>query len=258
MVQADIARENKAKNMARFFNLSDRKAKDADLIVFPEMFSTGFTMNTRLAETMDGETVKQLQAFANEKNTLVMTSLIIKENQQFYNRLLAVFPDGRIQYYNKRHLFSFANEDKYYLAGKNQLIVSWQGWKIMPLVCYDLRFPVWSRNTMDYDLLVYVANWPERRRFAWQSLLVARAIENQCFTVGVNRIGKDHNDVEHAGDSVVLNPFGEKISNINPHEEKVELIMIEHKTIESYRKKFNFLADSDKFTILQRDAFGKN
>ncbi len=249
MVQANIVWENKAKNITRFFNLSDSEAKNADLVIFPEMFSTGFTMNTRLAETMNGETVKQLQVFANEKNTLVMTSLIIEENQQFYNRLLAVFPNGDIQYYNKRHLFGLANEDKYFSAGQSQLIVSWQGWKIMPLVCYDLRFPVWSRNTMNYDLLVYVANWPERRRFAWQSLLVARAIENQCFTVGVNRIGKDYNDVEYAGDSVMLNPFGEKISDINPYEEKVELVTIEHEAIDTIRKKFNFFADSDKFTI---------
>ena len=206
-------------------------------------------MNTALAETMEGETIQQLKQFAHEKNTLIITSLIIEENNHFLNRLVTVFPDGQIQYYDKRHLFSFAGEDKYYSSGSQQLVVEWNGWRIMPLVCYDLRFPVWSRNTMDYDLLIYVANWPQRRSFAWQSLLVARAIENQCFAVGVNRIGKDNNGVDHSGDTAVLNPYGEKISTTKPFEEKAELITINYQDLIDFKNKFNFLADGDKFTI---------
>ena len=249
ILQASIIWEDKVKNRSHFFALANEKATDADVIIFPEMFSTGFTMNTALAETMDGETIQQLINFAHEKNTLIITSLIIEEAGRFFNRLVTVFPDGQIRYYDKRHLFSFAGEDKYYSAGSRQLIVEWKGWRIMPLVCYDLRFPVWSRNTMDYDLLVYVANWPERRRFAWQSLLVARAIENQCFTVGVNRIGKDNNGVVHSGDTAVLNPFGEKISTTEPFEEKAELVTVNYQDLIDFRNKFNFLADGDKFTI---------
>ena len=248
-LQASIIWENKEKNRSHFFALANEKATDADVIIFPEMFSTGFTMNTKLAEPMNGETIQQLKHFAHEKDILIITSLIIKENNRFFNRLVTVFPNEEVQYYDKRHLFSFAKEDKYYSAGNRQLIVEMKGWKIMPLVCYDLRFPVWSRNIMDYDLLIYVANWPERRRFAWQSLLVARAIENQCFTVGVNRVGKDNNGVEYSGDTAVLNPFGEKISGTKPFEEKTELITINYQELIDFRNKFNFLADRDRFTI---------
>ncbi len=249
-VQSSMVWEDKGRNRAHFFDLADDKAKEADVVVFPEMFSTGFTMNTQLAETMDGKTIQQLQDFSTAKNTLVITSIIIEENQKFYNRLITVFPDGKVFHYDKRHLFNLAGEHQYYSAGTKQLVVEWKDWRIMPLVCYDLRFPVWSRNTMDYDLLIYVANWPERRRFAWQSLLVARAIENQCFTAGVNRIGKDNNGVTHSGDTIVLNPYGEKISKTKPFEEKAEMVMLDYETLKDYKKKFNFLADKDRFTIL--------
>ncbi len=248
-LQSSIVWENKEKNRSHFFALADEKATDADVVIFPEMFSTGFSMNTKLAETMTGKTISLLKDFSAKTHTLILTSLIIEENKKFYNRLVAVFPDGKISYYNKRHLFSFAGENNFYSAGQEQLLVEWQGWTIMPLVCYDLRFPVWSRNTMDYDLLVYVANWPERRRFAWQSLLIARAIENQCFVAGVNRIGEDNNTVTHSGDTMVLNPFGEKISQTKPFEENAELVTLHYQELTGFRQKFNFLADRDFFRI---------
>ncbi len=248
-VQSSMIWEDKEKNISHFFNLAGEKTSEADVVIFPEMFSTGFTMNTGLAETMDGETSKQLQKFSATKDVLVITSVIIKENRKFYNRLLAVFPDGKVSHYDKRHLFSFAGEHLHYSAGKEQLIIEWKEWRIMPLICYDLRFPVWSRNTTDYDFLIYVANWPERRRMTWQSLLVARALENQAYVAGVNRIGKDNNGVEHSGDTKVINPFGEKISTTKPFEEKAELIILDYEKLKNFRQKFNFLADRDKFKI---------
>lgn len=248
-IQSSIAWEDKDKNSSHFFDLANNQAEKADVVIFPEMFTTGFTMNTRLAETMDGETIDQLLIFSKAKKTVVITSLIIKEGKKFYNRLVVVFPNGKVSFYNKRHLFSFAGEHQHYSAGTKQLIVEWKGWRIMPLICYDLRFPVWSRNTMDYDFLVFVANWPKRRKMAWQSLLVARAIENQAFVAGVNRIGKDNNGMEHSGDTCVLNPFGEQISMTKSFEERDELVILEYDLLKNFREKFNFLDKGDKFKI---------
>ena len=248
-VQSDISWENKKENLSHFFSLIDKKAINTDIIIFPEMFSTGFSMNINLAEPMNGETVKWLKQVSKEKDTLIITSLIIKENRNFFNRLIVVFPDGNIAYYDKRHLFTLIGEQKYYSKGKKQLVIERKGWRIMPLICYDLRFPVWSRNTMKYDLLIFVANWPERRRKAWQSLLIARAIENVSYVAGVNRIGYDNNNVKYAGDTVVLNYAGDKISQTKPYEEKVKLITLDYQDMVRFRTKFKFLDDADVFHI---------
>lgn len=248
-VQASMIWENKKKNIQHFFSLAKNEAISSDIVIFPEMFSTGFTMNTGLAEKMDGETIQELKQFSKKNNVVILTSLIIEERGKYYNRLVTVFPDEKIMYYDKRHLFTYSGEDKYYTAGKKHLVFDWKGWKIMPLVCYDLRFPVWSRNTQDYDLLIYVANWPERRRFTWQSLLVARALENQCYVAGINRIGDDSNGVAHSGYTTVLNYFGGKISKTIPNTEKAELVTLHKDKLMKFRKKFNFLADRDSFTI---------
>jgi predicted amidohydrolase len=248
-VQADLKWEDKEKNRRHLFDLANPSAKKSDLIILPEMFNTGFTMNTALAESMDGESIVFLKQKSSEYQSLIITSLTVKENNSVYNRLVAVFPDGNIQYYDKRHLFSLAGEERYYNRGNKHLIINYKGWKIMPLVCYDLRFPVWARNQYDYDLLIYVANWPHRRHYAWQQLLIARAIENEAFVAGVNRIGKDNNGIDHSGDTMVIDYAGEKISHTQPFEERAELISLKRENRLKFVEKFNFLADKDNFEI---------
>ncbi len=194
IIQTHLAWEDKTANLEHFSAHLSALAEATDLIVLPEMFSTGFSMQPeRLAEPMDGPTVQWMRAKAADTNAAMVGSLMVREGDCYYNRLVWMFPDGTLQHYDKRHLFSYGTENEHYTAGTNQLLVNWKGWKICPLICYDLRFPVWSRNTMGYDLLLYVANWPERRSLAWNALLAARAIENQSYTVGVNRIGADGN-----------------------------------------------------------------
>ena len=173
-----------------------------DLLILPEMFTTGFTMTpSHIAESMDGTTIQWLKNLARQKKTAITGSLIVKEQEQFYNRLVFIFPDGTLEWYDKRHLFSLAGEEKVYTKGKEKCIIEYKDWKICPLICYDLRFPVFSRNVEAYDLLIYVANWPKPRINAWNALLKARAIENMVYTVGVNRIGTDANELEYTGSS---------------------------------------------------------
>ncbi|KAA3632908.1 MAG: amidohydrolase, partial [Bacteroidetes bacterium] len=205
IVQDHLAWEQKQQNLKHFSKVLSPLKGETDLIVLPEMFTTGFSMNAeKLAETMEGPTVQWLKKQAADLSAAIMGSCIIRDMGKFYNRLLFVTPEGKTFYYDKRHLFSFAGEHEYYTGGTHRILIPYKGWKIMPQICYDLRFPVWSRNTDDYDLLIYVANFPDKRRFAWQQLLTARAIENQVYTIGVNRIGLDENGIEYSGDSVCL------------------------------------------------------
>jgi len=223
-----------------------------DLIVLPEMFSTGFTMNaSALAEPVHGESVEWMRHTAAKKKCVVTGSLIISENGNFYNRLIWMKPDGNFYHYDKRHLFRLAHEEKTFTSGESKLIVELNGWKIFPLVCFDLRFPVWSRRTKDsgYDVLLYVANWPERRVTAWNQLLIARAIENQCYAVGVNRVGNDGNSIYHSGESAVINYKGENICGINPHEEIIETVELHKEELQEFRSSLPFLEDADSFTI---------
>lgn len=224
--------------------------KEADLIVLPEMFTTGFTMNPQnVAETMQGETLLWLKHLAKNKNTAITGSLIIVENGNYYNRLVFVFPSGEVQYYDKRHLFSLAGEQKIYTSGQQKLIVEYKGWKICPLICYDLRFPVFSRNTENYDLLIYVANWPKPRVNAWDILLKARSVENMCYTVGVNRVGCDDSNHEYIGHSQALDFLGNPV--LEPQEsEGVFIVDFDKNQMLEVRQKLAFLDDRDSFEIL--------
>jgi len=252
IVQSELAWEDIDANLAMFSNkLKGLAPSSTDLIVLPEMFSTGFTMNVKaVAENMDGKALQWLKKTASEKKCVVTGSLVIKEEGHFYNRLIWMRADGTYEKYNKRHLFRMGEENNTYTAGNKRIIVELKGWKICPLVCYDLRFPVWSRQPQPgYDCLIYVANWPEVRSYPWKHLLIARAIENQAYVVGVNRIGKDGNDMQHSGDSAVINAKGMIISKTKPNEESVETITISHKELQDFRKVFPVAMDADKFRI---------
>lgn len=247
IVQDHLAWEQKQENLEHFSKILKPLKAETDLIILPEMFTTGFSMNAKkLAETMEGPTVQWLKKQSADLSAAVMGSCIIKENGNFFNRLLFVTPEGEIFHYDKRHLFSFANEHEYYTAGSQRVLISYNGWKIMPQICYDLRFPVWSRNTDDYDLLIYVANFPDKRRFAWQQLLTARAIENQVYTVGVNRIGLDGSDIEYSGDSICLDYAGQPVIEAG-NEAVVKTVSLSYQAQHSFRRQFSFLPDRDIF-----------
>ena len=198
---------------------------------------------------MDGHTFNWMQEMARSSNAAIAGSVIINENGNNVNRFLFVKPDGQYQYYDKRHLFAMAGENKSYTQGKKNELIEYKGWRIRPQICYDLRFPVWSRNTEKYDLLIYVANWPEKRIAHWKTLLQARAIENQAYVVGVNRIGVDGNNYKYSGDSAVYNPLGEKITKIKPDEDSVETVSISRDLIENTRRTLPFLNDKDDFIV---------
>jgi omega-amidase len=257
LVQSIQHWESIEKNISMFDSKLDSITGPTDLIVLPEMFSTGFTMNAEgMAEEMSGKSMQWLKKKAHEKGCVIMGSLVMHDNGKFYNRLVWMRPDGTYEAYDKRHLFRMANEHQHYTAGAKRIIVDLKGWKICPLVCYDLRFPAWSRNKFtgadhapSFDCLIYIANWPERRNHHWKSLLPARAIENQCYVIGVNRVGKDGKDIDYSGDSVALTPKGEVISSIEPHEEKTETVTLSWSELEEYRKAFPVGMDADSFEI---------
>lgn len=251
LIQTNLAWENKKLNLENFSKLINEINEETDIVVLPEMFSTGFTMKAKeLAENFDGETVKWMKEIASEKNIILIGSIIINVRQTYYNRLLVVHPDHNIEYYDKRHLFRMMNEHYTYTPGKQKLISDIKGWKIRPLICYDLRFPVWSRNENDYDVLIYVANWPESRRDAWLTLLMARAMENQCYVIGVNRIGIDGNAINFSGDSVIIDAKGTIISETKPYKESVETIALSIQDLTRVRQNFPANLDADKFNII--------
>lgn len=250
VIQANLVWENPIQNRLNFSNKINALKAQVDLIVLPEMFTSGFTMNApEVAETMQGETTKWMLEISKEKQAAVVGSFIISEENKYYNRLLLVKPNGSIETYDKRHTFTLAGEDKVYQAGNEKLIVTYKGWKICPLVCYDLRFPVWARNVEDYDVLIYVANWPKPRIAAWDALLKARAIENMSYCIGVNRVGLDASNYEYTGSSAVYDVLGEKISNIALGKEQVEIVTLNKKHIKKYRDKLQFLSDKDSFNL---------
>ncbi len=252
LVQTPLHWENVEKNISMFAELLNKIEEKTDLIILPEMFSTGFTMNTAVAETMTGKSIAWLKEKAKEKNCVITGSLMISENGKNYNRLIWMQPDGNFETYDKRHLFRMANEQNHFTAGDKKLITTLKGWKICPLICYDLRFPVWSRNrNLEYDILIYVANWPARRSLAWNTLVPARAVENQSYVVAVNRIGPDGHDVDYSGDSAVYNPLGEKLSKIQTNEATHETITLSWKFLQEYREKFPAMLDADDFEIIK-------
>ncbi len=260
LIQTSIYWEDRDKNLAHFDGLLNKVTGNTDLIVLPEMFTTGFTMYpSKLAEAANGPTLAWLKQKTAQKNAVITGSVAVEENGNFFNRLFWVEPNGEFSFYNKRHLFRIAGEDKHYSAGQDKIIKTVGEFKICPLVCYDLRFPVWSRNTYTknngsytaaYDVLLYVANWPEVRSYPWKQLLIARAIENQCYVIGVNRIGADGNNIEHSGDSMVINPRGEIISSTKAHEESIETLTLDYNKLAEFRKVFPVGLDADNFTLL--------
>jgi predicted amidohydrolase len=249
MIQADLAWQDPSTNRRELAAHFRGLAGHTDLIVLPEMFTTGFSMDAAaLAEPMDGPTIGWLREESAAVGCAITGSLIVKEGGRHYNRLVWATPDGGLAYYDKRHLFRMAREDEHYAAGNRRLTVELKGWRICPLVCYDLRFPVWSRNRGDYDVLLYVANWPSRRRTAWSALLRARAIENVCYVVGVNRVGKDGNGASYAGDSVALDFLGNVLGG-DRGGDFVETVVFDRESLATFRRDFPVHLDADDFTL---------
>ena len=254
IIQTDIVFENKAANLQLLKAKIEAIEKRTEIVVLPEMFSTGFSMQPELfAEPMEGDTVKWMKEIAADNKIIITGSIIVKEKGNYFNRLIWMLPNGQSGYYDKRHLFAYGEEDKHYTAGNKRLIASVKGWKINLQICYDLRFPVWSRqqNTAaqsEYDLLIYVANWPEKRSHAWKTLLCARAIENQCFVVGVNRVGKDDKNIYHSGNSLIIDPLGQILYH-KEDEEDVFTITLQKEDADKVRTQFPFWKDADTFRI---------
>ena len=265
LIQSNLHWQDKAANLKMFEEKIDSIKDKTEIVVLPEMFSTGFVIQPNgLAETMEGDTLQWMKRVAARKKVILTGSVIIKETDQvnatggtpvhYYNRLIWMLPTGEYGYYDKRHRFAFAGEDQNYTAGNKRLIASVKGWKVNLQVCYDLRFPVWSRQAaveneeLEYDLLIYVANWPERRNHAWKTLLQARAIENQCYLVGLNRVGKDGTDLYHSGDSMVVDPLGEVLYH-KKDDEDIFTITLDKAHLQSIREKFPFWKDRDQFSI---------
>lgn len=256
-IQTNLSWEDKKANLKMLEEKIKSISVKTELVVLPEMFSTGFSMKPELlAEKMDGESVSWMMRVAQENKIILTGSLIIEEQGKYFNRLIWMLPNKQFGYYDKRHLFAYAGEHEHYNRGEKRLIASVKGWRINLQVCYDLRFPVWSRQSArstetgepEYDLLIYVANWPERRNHAWKTLLQARAIENQCYVVGVNRVGNDGNAIYHSGDSMVVDPMG-AVLYTKAHEEDIHSITIQKETLEEIRAKLPFLKDADDFFI---------
>lgn len=250
IIQSDLIWENPSENRRLFNQKINAISADTDLIALPEMFTTGFSMEPKpIAERMDGDTVRWMQNLAFDRNCAITGSIVIEENNQFFNRLLFVFPDKKIEVYDKRHLFSLAGEQHKYTAGSKKLIVDYKNFKICLLICYDLRFPVFSRNTDNYDLLIYVANWPKPRIAAWDALLKARAIENMSYVVGVNRVGEDGNGHQYIGHSQAVDFMGNYV--LEPQESAdVFYINIDKENQNEARQKFGFLNDADVFSLI--------
>lgn len=263
-IQTYLHWEDKAANLRMLEEKINSIQDKMEVVVLPEMFNTGFSMKPELlAEKMDGLSVQWMKKMTTAKNIILTGSLIIEDEGNYFNRLVWMLPNGETGYYDKRHRFAYAGEDAHYAAGKKRLIASVKGWKINLQVCYDLRFPVWSRQAVyshlpeedgtgpaepEYDVLIYVANWPERRIHAWKTLLQARAIENQSYVVGVNRTGKDGNDIYYSGESMIVDAMGE-VMYTKAHEENIFTITLQKHPLDEIRNKLPFLKDADRFFI---------
>lgn len=251
-IQTSLHWEQVDENLFHFSKMMDG-VEASDIIVLPEMFTTGFTMNPeKLGEEHGGKGLQWMQQKAKEKDAIIVGSISVKDNGNYYNRLYWVKPDGTYEWYDKRHLFRMGNEHQHYTAGNKKLVIDYKGWKVCPLVCYDLRFPVWSRNKKEntYDVLIYVANWPEVRSYPWKQLLIARAIENQAYVVGVNRIGEDGNGIAHSGDTSIINPRGEITNNTQSHQDKAETVLLSYTYLQDFRKVFPVMLDGDDFEVI--------
>jgi omega-amidase len=281
-IQPDLQWEDKSANLRRLEEKIDAIDVHTELVILPEMFSTGFSMRPELlAEPMEGPTVAWMLNLATRKKIILTGSVIIEEEGKYFNRLIWMLPNGQYGYYDKRHRFAYAGENEHYSAGHKRLVASVKGWKVLLLVCYDLRFPVWSRQAaqehaasrptatadpiaattapgdaghpqdtreLEYDLIIYVANWPQRRSLAWKTLLQARAIENQAYVIGVNRVGNDGNNIAHSGDSMIIDPLGEILYH-EADKEDVFTLTLQKDQLETTRQRFPFWKDADHFNI---------
>ena len=254
LIQTTLFWEDKIANLEMLEKKIKSISEKTEVVILPEMFSTGFSMKPELfAETMNGETMQWMKRISSERKIILTGSIIIEENGNYFNRLIWMLPNGELGFYDKRHLFAFGDEHAHYKAGNKKLIASVKGWKINLQICYDLRFPVWVRQAPGdlenkYDLLIYVANWPEKRSTAWKALLQARAIENQCYVAGVNRVGEDGNKIYYSGDSMVVDPLGEIIYQKNK-EENIFTYTLQKEKVEETRNHFPFWKDADLFII---------
>ncbi|MDL2212946.1 amidohydrolase [Bacteroides sp. OttesenSCG-928-D19] len=252
LFQTDIAWENIQENLNRLQQTLQAMKGNTDLVVLPEMFTTGFSMQSKtLAEPITGRTISALTDWASRYQTAITGSFIAVENEQYYNRGFFITPQKETYYYNKRHLFRMGDEINHFSAGTEKLIVRYKGWNICLLICYDLRFPVWSRNVNnEYDLLLYVANWPSARQKVWDALLPARALENMCYVCGVNRVGNDGNELSYAGGSALISPKGEVIGQTTMNKEEVKTVEIDIESLQAFRHKFPVWKDADSFFIV--------
>jgi len=257
LVQSPLHWENPGANREMFEQKINDIAEPTELIVLPEMFTTGFTLEPKaIAEEHAGDTIDWMKRLAAQKNAVITGSIATREDGKFYNRLIWMQPDGQYQQYDKKHLFTFAGENTNYTPGQERVILEYKGWKFLLLICYDLRFPVWCKNNyspqngFDYDCIINVANWPASRSHPWRILLMARAIENQAYVIGVNRIGNDENGIEYSGDSALISPLGENFSNMLPYTEKAETIAMPRCQLDDFRQKFRVAYDWDSFNLI--------
>lgn len=251
VIQSSLYWEMPDKNLDQFGEKLSEIETNTHLVLLPEMFTTGFSMNpAKLAEKHPGRTVEWMSSMALKHGFALTGSYIAEAEGKFFNRMVVAFPNGEIATYDKRHLFRMAKEDEYYSAGSQRVIVEYKGWRILLAICYDLRFPVWLRNRNDYDLMVLVANFPERRRHAWNSLLVARAIENQAYVAACNRIGTDDKQVNHTGDSQIIDPMGRIITMANPNAPEIIYATLDLEYLKSVRENFPVHLDADDFEIV--------
>jgi omega-amidase len=250
IVQSNTRWEDKPANFRNIENLLGNISGKTDLVVLPEMFTTGFSLNAeKLSEELYGETFDWMINLSQAGNFAVCGSYIVRSVDKYYNHFTFVTPQKEYFSYDKRHLFSLAGENEVYTGGENRMVFVYNKFRFLPIVCYDLRFPVWIRNRGDYDAIICVASWPDIRREAWNNLIKARAIENQCFVIGVNRSGKDNEGLKYAGDSVVIDPMGKILARINEYEEGTETVEISLSDVANFRKKFPVWKDSDDFSI---------
>lgn len=248
--QLDLIWEDASANRAKIDEWIQKANRKMDVVFLPETFTTGFSMNVELAEPMDGETLRWMKDRCAEHQLAMCGSLIIRDNDQYFNRLVFVEPSGKIHHYDKRHLFTMANEESSFQHGMERLIINYRGWRICPFICYDLRFPVWARNRNDYDILVYSANWPESRNEVWNTLLKARAIENQSYVVGANRAGVDGNRILYSGNSQLIDPKGNVLTSIVDHNKGIIYAGFSHSELMEFRKKFPVLDNADSFSFM--------
>jgi len=253
LVQARIRRKDPAENMSHLHTLVQQSGETFDLLVLPETFTTGFLGSTdHPEEDMQGPSVTWMKSVAEEFDTAVVGSVVIMENGHRYNRLVFVTPEGELSYYDKRHLFAFGGENERYSPGNSRVVIDYRGWRICPQICYDLRFPAWCRNRDDYDLLLLVANWPAKRVHHWLALLEARAIENQSWVIGVNRVNKDGYGVNYPGRSVVFDPLGASAADLGG-EECTQVLTLDLEQLNQVRRDFPFQADADKYLLNDLD-----